>query len=104
MAKAGIFKVETIVEKSAHAPALLYGIKERGYIKEGYFADLVLVNPNRPYTVDSSNILSKCGWSPFMGHTFPCSIEKTFVNGALVYDNGTIIENKGNAKELVFSC
>ncbi len=104
MAKAGIFKVETIVEKSAHAPALLYGIKERGYIKEGYFADLVLVNPNRPYTVDSSNILSKCGWSPFMGHTFPCSIEKTFVNGALVYDNGTIIEKQGNAKELVFSC
>lgn len=104
MAKAGIFKVETIVEKSAHAPAILYGIKERGYIKEGYFADLVLVNPNRPYTVDSSNILSKCGWSPFMGHTFPCSIEKTFVNGALVYDNGTIIEKQGNAKELVFSC
>lgn len=104
MAKAGIFKVETIVEKSAHAPAILYGIKERGYIKEGYFADLVLVNPNKPYTVDSSNILSKCGWSPFMGHTFPCSIEKTFVNGALVYDNGTIIENQGNAKELVFSC
>ncbi|MBR2475604.1 MAG: dihydroorotase [Bacteroidaceae bacterium] len=104
MAKAGIFKVETIVEKSAHAPALLYGIKERGYIKEGYFADLVLVNPNRPYTVDSSNILSKCGWSPFMGHTFPCSIEKTFVNGALVYNNGTIIEKQGNAKELVFSC
>ncbi len=104
MAKAGIFKVETIVEKSAHAPAMLYGIKERGYIKEGYFADLVLVNPNRPYTVDSSNILSKCGWSPFMGHTFPCSIEKTFVNGSLVYDNGTIIEKQGNAKELVFSC
>lgn len=103
MAKAGIFKVETIVEKSAHAPAILYGIKERGYIKEGYFADLVLVNPNRPYTVDSSNILSKCGWSPFMGHTFPCSIEKTFVNGALVYDNGTIIEKQGNAKELVFN-
>lgn len=104
MAKAGIFKVETIVEKSAHAPALLYGIKERGYVKEGYFADLVLVNPNRPYTVDSSNILSKCGWSPFMGHTFPCSIEKTFVNGTLVYNNGTIIEKQGNAKELVFSC
>ncbi len=103
MAKAGIFKVETIVEKSAHAPAILYGIKERGYIKEGYFADLVLVNPNRPYTVDSSNILSKCGWSPFMGHTFPCSIEKTFVNGSLVYDNGTIIEKQGNAKELVFN-
>ena len=104
MAKAGIFKVETIVEKSAHAPAILYGIKERGYIKEGYFADLVLVNPNKPYTVDRSNILSKCGWSPFMGHTFPCSIEKTFVNGSLVYDNGTIIEKQGNAKELVFSC
>lgn len=104
MAKAGIFKVETIVEKSAHAPAILYGIKERGYIKEGYFADLVLVNPNKPYTVDSSNILSKCGWSPFMGHTFPCSIEKTFVNGSLAYDNGTIIEKQGNAKELVFSC
>lgn len=104
MAKAGIFKVETIVEKSAHAPALLYGIKERGYIKEGYFADLVLVNPNKPYTVDSSNILSKCGWSPFMGHTFPCSIEKTFINGSLVYDNGTIIEKQSNAKELVFSC
>ena len=104
MAKAGIFKVETIVEKSAHAPALLYGIKERGYIKEGYFADLVLVNPNKPYTVDSSNILSKCGWSPVMGHTFPCSIEKTFINGSLVYDNGTIIEKQSNAKELVFSC
>lgn len=102
MAKAGVFPIETVVAKSAHAPALLYGIEKRGYIKEGYFADIVLVNPNKPYTVENGNILSKCGWSPFIGHTFPCSIEKTFVNGRLVYDNGTIIENKGNAKELRF--
>lgn len=102
MAKAGVTTVENIVTKSAHAPALLYGIEKRGYIKEGYFADLVLVNPNKPYCVESSNIVSKCGWSPFMGHTFPCSIEKTFVNGKCVYDNGNIIEQPGNSMELKF--
>ena len=76
-----------------HAPAELFQVKDRGYIREGYYADLVLVNPGKSYTVDKENILYKCGWSPFEGQTFKHSIEKTFVNGNLVFDKGKIIES-----------
>jgi len=78
----------------SHNVADLFRIDQRGYIREGYFADLVLVNLNKPTTVSKSNILYKCGWSPFEGHTFKSSIEKTFVNGHLAYDNGRIDESK----------
>jgi len=72
----------------------MFQIKNRGYIKEGYYADVVMVDLNKPTTVTKDNIFYKCGWSPFEGHTFSSSIEKTFVNGHLVYDNGTFDESQ----------
>lgn len=88
----GKITIERVVEKMAHAVADLFRIEKRGYIREGYWADLVLVNLNSPWTVSKENILYKCGWSPFEGTTFRAKIEKTFVNGNLVYDNGMIDE------------
>ena len=89
----GLWSKEFVVEKMCHAPAELFQVKGRGYIREGYFADLVLVNPDKPYTVGKNNILYKCGWSPFEGETFRHSIEKTFVNGNLVFDKGNVVES-----------
>lgn len=94
--------LEKIVQKMSHHVADLFRIKNRGYIKEGYYADLVLVNLNKPQTVSKENILYKCGWSPFEGHTFKSSIEKTFVNGHLVYDNGIFNEAK-KGERLLFN-
>ncbi|HMT34294.1 MAG TPA: dihydroorotase [Chitinophagaceae bacterium] len=90
--KAGKISLEKIVEKACHAPAICFEIEKRGYIREGYFADAVLVNLNEQYTVTKENILYKCGWSPFEGHTFPALIHKTIVNGHVVYDQGVINE------------
>jgi dihydroorotase len=88
--------LEKIVEKACHAPADLFQIKDRGYIKEGYYADLVLADLKKPYTVSQQNILYKCRWSPFEGHTFHSSVINTFVNGNLVYNRGKInLETKG---------
>jgi dihydroorotase len=86
--------LDKIVTKMSHAVADCFEIKERGYIREGYFADLVLVNLNDPWKVDSSNILYKCKWSPFEGKTFRSKVEQTFVNGHLVYSNGVFDESK----------
>ncbi len=83
----GVISLEKIVEKSAHNPAILFQIKDRGYIKEGYKADLVLVDLVNPWTVNKENILYKCGWSPFEGTTFKSRITHTFVNGILTYEN-----------------
>ncbi len=85
--------LELIARKMSHNVADLFAIDKRGYIREGYYADLVLVNLNKPVTVTKSNVLYKCGWSPFEGHTFKAGIEKTFVNGKLVYKNGQFDEN-----------
>jgi dihydroorotase len=85
--------LEQIVQKMSHNVADLFRIQNRGYLREGYFADLVLVNLNKENTVTKSNILYKCGWSPFEGHTFKSSIAKTFVNGHLVYDEGKFDES-----------
>lgn len=90
---AGFLSLEKVVEKTAENPALFYGIKERGFIKEGYYADLVLVDIDKPYAVTKENLHSKCGWSVFEGHTFSSSIELTFVNGQLVFDNGKIMND-----------
>ena len=90
LAKQGVFTTELVVEKMAHTPARLFGIPERGFIREGYFADLVLVQPNSEWTVAPDNILYKCGWSPFEGTTFSNRVAKTFVNGTLVYSEGAI--------------
>lgn len=89
----GWISIERVVEKMAHAPAVLFRIADRGFIREGYMADLVLVDLNQEWSVSSSNILYKCGWSPFEGHTFKSKVLKTFVNGELVYDNGVFNES-----------
>jgi len=88
--KQGKMELVTMVEKMCHAPAICYNIENRGFIRPGYYADLVLVNPHRKYTVGKGNILYKCGWSVFEGTTFDTRIEKTFVNGNLVFDKGKI--------------
>ena len=84
--------IEKMVEKMCHNPAIVFKIEKRGFIREGYFADLVLVQTSAPYLVSKENILSKCGWSPFEGQTFASTISHTFVNGNLVYENGKVNE------------
>ena len=85
-----VFTHELVVEKMCHAPATLYGVVKRGFLRPGYYADMVLVDRNVPYVVRSENILTKCGWSPFEGTTFHNTIRQTYVNGHLVYNQGEI--------------
>jgi len=92
--KLGKIPLEKIAEKMSHAVADCFAIANRGYIREGYFADLVVVNTKTPSTVTKENILYKCGWSPLENFTFPASIEKTFVSGTMVYNNGSWDESK----------
>lgn len=92
--KNGSITIEKMVEKMCHAPAECFSLKERGYIREGYFADLVLVDKNDPWTVSKENILYKCGWSIFEGNTFSSKVTHTFINGRLAYQNGQIIEGE----------
>lgn len=92
--KEGKISIEKMVEKMSHAVADCFQIKERGFIREGYHADLVLVNIDQPNTVAKENILYKCGWSPLEGFTFPSSITHTFINGHLVYGNGVFDESQ----------
>jgi dihydroorotase len=86
--KKGLISLEKIVEKMCHNPAILYRMTKRGFIREGYYADLTLVDLNSDWVVAKENLLYKCGWSPLEGTTFQTKIEQTFVNGNLVYDNG----------------
>jgi dihydroorotase len=88
-----IFTLEKVVEMMCHNPSILFNIRKRGFIREGYKADLCLVNPSSPWSVSKDNILYKCGWSPFEGETFRSKVEKTIVNGTIVYDNGVINED-----------
>ncbi len=92
--KQGKITLEHIAKKTAHDVATLFQIKDRGYLREGYWADIVLVNLKKPYTVYSQNVFYKCGWSPFEGHTFPSSVIHTFVSGNHVYDQGQFHEEK----------
>jgi len=101
LVRQGVFTLEKIVDKMCHAPAELYRIEQRGFIRPGYYADLVLVDPNRRWTVNADNILYKCGWSPFEGTEFDASVLQTWVNGNLVYDNGQFDENV-RGKRLLF--
>jgi|TARA_B110000914_G_scaffold34877_1_gene27779 dihydroorotase len=94
--------LEKIVTKMCHNPADLFQISNRGFIREGYYADLVLIDLEKPWTVNKKNILYKCNWSPFEGVEFNSSISKTFVNGKLVYDEG-IFDKKLHGKELTFN-
>lgn len=97
----GKITVEKIVEKMCHNPAKIFKIEKRGFIKEGYFADLVIVNPSLPWSVKPENILAKCGWSPFENYTFKSRITHTFVNGELVYNNFKVKDLR-NGKRLLF--
>jgi dihydroorotase len=90
----GKISLEKIAQKMAHNVAILFQIENRGFIQEGYFADLVLVDLNSPWTVSKENILAKCGWSPFEGHTFQSKITHTIVSGHLVFENGSFHEEK----------
>lgn len=99
--KQGRISLEKIAEKMAHAVADCFNIKERGYIREGYWADLVIVNPDISTMVDKESLLYKCGWSPLEGMRFPAQIESTFVNGQLVYGNGVWDESQ-KGKRLEF--
>lgn len=101
MTKKSYFSIEKVVEKMCHAPADLFRIQKRGYIRPGYYADLVLVDPINHIHVHKDMILSKCAWSPFEGQTFSHSIAKTWVNGQLVYDDGDI-DNSVRGKRLTF--
>jgi dihydroorotase len=96
----GRISLERVVEKMAHAPATLFRIQERGYIREGYHADIVIVDPNRQTSVRKENCLSKCAWSPFEGHTFSHAIDSTFINGRLAYSKGEIFEGKSGSRLL----
>ncbi len=90
LAGQGHFTIEQIVDKTAHASADIFGVQERGYLREGYFADLALVNPRRPHTVSAASLLCKVHWSPFEGHTFSSSIDVTIVNGSIVWRDGRL--------------
>ena len=100
--KNGKISIERVVEKMAHNPSILFRIQERGFIREGYFADLVIVNQDSPYSVNKKNILYKCGWSPFEGHQFSSTIDQTFVNGEIVYEKEGIVEGR-NGMRLSFN-
>lgn len=92
LVKQGVFTMELLVEKMAHAPARIFGVVDRGFIREGYYADLVLLDPDSSFTVSEENILSKCGWSPFEGTEFSSTVTHTWVNGELAWENGKINE------------
>jgi dihydroorotase len=94
LCKSGRISVESLIEKMCHNPAILFAIKDRGYIREGYFADLVIVDTNRSWIVQKSNILYKCGWSPFEGQKFTSTVTHTIVSGHLAYENGRFNEHQ----------
>ena len=102
MAEQGIFTKELVVEKMSHAPATLFSIEKRGFVREGYYADLVLLNPKAQETVTDESARYKCGWSPFSGTTFKHAVKNTWVNGHLVYDNGNIHASQ-KGKRLLFN-
>lgn len=102
LAEQGIFTLEEIVKVMCHGPADTFGISERGYIKEGYYADLAIVDLNRKYTVTKENIAYKCKWSPFEGHTFGSSVIYTFINGKIAARNGVVAKERA-AMELRFN-
>ena len=99
--KEGVWTMEKLVEKACHNPAIIFQIEKRGYIREGYHADIVLLDDQQPQTVSRDNVLYKCGWSPFEGTTFSSTITHTFVNGALIYNNGTF-DDHTKGKRITF--
>jgi dihydroorotase len=102
LARKGYFTVEKVIEKMSYAPATIFRIHRRGFIRKGYYADLVLVNPDDLWTITPETILSKCNWSPYEGTLCHAKITHTFVNGKLQFEHGTILDDK-NAKSLLFN-
>ena len=100
--KEQVFSIEKLVEKACHNPAKIFQIEKRGFIREGYFADLVLVDMKAAQTVSKENILYKCGWSPFEGITFSSSVTHTFVNGVLIYNQG-VFNTSTKGKRITFN-
>ena len=94
--------IETLVQKMCHAPADIFSINKRGYIRKGYYADFVLLRPESPHTITAADIISKCGWSPFEGDTFNWKVEQTWVNGNCAYRDGCIDETV-RGKALTFN-
>ena len=92
--KTGRMTIERLVEKMCHNPAILFQVTSRGFIREGYHADIVILDPNHSWRVETSNILYKCGWSPFEGHLFSSSVTHTIVSGHLAYEFGKFDESK----------
>jgi dihydroorotase len=101
LAENGCFTREQVVTKMCHAPADLFRVHKRGYIREGYYADLVLIDPSKKWKVETADILSKCAWSPFEGMTFSDKVEKTWVNGKIVYTDGKV-DRSVRGKRLLF--
>lgn len=102
LVRQGAFSLETAIERACHAPATLFGVERRGFLREGYAADLVVVDPAKPHTVTKAGLLYQCGWSPFEGHTFGASIERTFVNGVCVYEDGKVRADAPKGQRLTF--
>ena len=102
LARQGAFTLETAIQRACHAPAILFGVEQRGYIREGYWADLVVVDPAKPQPVTKAGLLYQCGWSPFEGRTFGSSIERTFVNGVCVYEHGKVRADAPKGMRLTF--
>lgn len=102
LSRGGDFSLEQVVDKMAHSPAELFGIPNRGYIRSGYRADLVLVDPHDTHRVEDATVLSKCGWSPLDGYTFSHRIRRTYVNGSLVYRDGCLQPLRPPVEALVF--
>jgi dihydroorotase len=98
----GKLPIEMVVQKMAHNPAILFRIEKRGFLREGYFADMVLVDPDSPWQVEKPNILAQCGWSPFEGESFRAKVTHTFVSGHLAYENGGLNEQQ-KGKRLAFT-
>lgn len=98
----GVLTMEKLVQMTSHAPAEIFAVNKRGYIRKGYHADFVLLNPDKPHTITAADIISKCGWSPFEGDTFKWSVEQTWTNGECVYKNGAINETV-RGKALTFN-
>lgn len=103
LAAQGVFTRELVVERMAHLPAVLFGLEGRGFVREGYFADLVLIDPEQPTLVQPEGLLSRCGWSPFEGYCFPHSVFATYVNGSCAYRSGALAEHRPAVQALSFN-
>ncbi len=98
----GVISIEKIVRKMCHNPAILFDVEGRGFVREGYYADLVVLNTSKPWRVDRNNVLYKCGWSPFEGNDFRSTVTQTFINGHLAYNQGKL-SNRKNSMRLTFN-